>query len=361
MDAKPIAALLGGQWQTEAGIAIVSTFGSLRPFSETWEVNGSPRVIHGVTFQRASFYSVYDIAVSFGAAVHVDKKTNMIKITKDKRTVLFHPFSYTLNANGKKITMPIAPLIQKGVPYADLPSVVYALGGESEGRFIATAGLIKGTSIQPQWVDQNTLLISRPNDSVSLLVDTRSRTALRSIDQMDLVLSPDGKKAAYVDENGHLFVIDLTSNTVKPIGDDDEVKTDLVWSSDSRLLYCIYGSNNDAIAVVSVDTGVINKLLDDKVKYKTDLRLSPDGTKLLYTVANEGKTNYTDDQKTDVDSIDTTLGSGTRQIWSCRFYRGDIVFNLRDAVDRNANFHLCSGVYRGDRPATAAAMAPNTA
>lgn len=306
IDAKPIAELLGGQWQAENGIAVVSTSGSFRSFSETWEFDGSPSVIHGVAFQHVSFYSVYDIAAAFGAAVHVDKKTSMVKVTKGKRTVLFHPFSYTLNANGKKMTMPIAPFIQKGVPYADLPSIVRALGGDIDGRFIAIAGLIKGMSTHPQWVDQNTLLISRPDDSTSLLLDIRSRTAIRSISQMDLTLSPDGKQAAYVDENGHLFVIDLASNVVKQIGDDDEVKTDLVWSNDGRSLYCIYGSNNEAVAVASLDTGSINKLIDDKVKYKTDLRLSPDGTKLLYTVANEGKTNYTDDQKTDVDSIDTS-------------------------------------------------------
>ncbi|MGZ0087410.1 stalk domain-containing protein [Caldibacillus thermoamylovorans] len=306
VDAKPIAQLLGGQWQTENGIAIVSTSGSFRSFRETWEFDGSPSVMHGITFHHVSFYSVYDIAAAFDAAVHVDKKTSMVKVTKGKRTILFDPFSYTLNVNGKKMNMPIAPFIQKGVPYADLPSIVRALGGDIDGRFIATAGLIKGMSTHPQWVNPNTLLISRPDDSTSLLLDIRSRRAIRSINQMDLTLSPNGKQAAYVDENGHLFIIDLSSNVVKQIGDDDEVKTDFVWSNDGRSLYCIYGSNNDAIAVVSLETGSINKLIDDKVKYKTDLRLSPDGTKLLYTVANEGKTNYTDDQKTDVDSIDTS-------------------------------------------------------
>ncbi|MEB3750704.1 stalk domain-containing protein [Geobacillus sp. FSL W8-0032] len=308
VDAKQIAALLGGQWKAEAGVAIVSTSGSFHPFRETWQVNGSTATIHGLVLGQTSFYSVNDVAVAFGATVHVDKKTSMVKVEKGNRTILFHPFSYVLNAGGKKISLPTAPFIQNGVPYINLSALVYALGGEieKEDRFIATSGFIKGTSINPQWIDQNTLLISRPDEASSLLLDIRSRTAIRSINEMDLTLSPDGKKAAYVDENGHLFIIDLSSNVVKQIGDDDEVKTDFVWSNDGRSLYCIYGSNNEAIAVVSLETGSINKLIDDKVKYKTDLRLSPDGTKLLYTVANEGKTNYTDDQKTDVDSIDTS-------------------------------------------------------
>ncbi|ATA61752.1 hypothetical protein GS458_3330 [Geobacillus stearothermophilus] len=308
VDAKQIAALLGGQWKAEAGVSIVSTSGSLRPFRETWQVNGSTATIHGLVLGQTSFYSVNDVAAAFGATVHVDKKTSMVKVKKGNRTILFHPFSYVLNAGGKKTSLPTAPFIQNGVPYINLSAIVYALGGdiEEEDRFIATSGFIKGTSINPQWIDQNTLLISRPDEASSLLLDIRSRTAIRSINEMDLTLSHDGKKAAYVDENGHLFVIDFVSNTVQQIGEDDEVKTDLVWSSDGRSLYCIYGSNNEAVAVVALDNGTVTKLIDDKVKYKTDLRLSSDGTKLLYTVANEGKTNYTDDQKTDVDSINTS-------------------------------------------------------
>ncbi|KDE45923.1 hypothetical protein DI43_18720 [Geobacillus sp. CAMR12739] len=79
IDAKPIAELLGGQWQAENGIAVVSTSGSFRSFSETWEFDGSPSVIHGVAFQHVSFYSVYDIAAAFGAAVHVVKNETWSK------------------------------------------------------------------------------------------------------------------------------------------------------------------------------------------------------------------------------------------------------------------------------------------
>ncbi|WP_236930841.1 stalk domain-containing protein [Geobacillus sp. JS12] len=134
VDAKQIAALLGGQWKAEAGVAIVSTSGSFRPFRETWQVNGSTATIHGLVLGQTSFYSVNDVAAAFGATVHVDKKTSMVKVKKGNRTIIFNPFSYVLNAGGKKTSLPTAPFIQNGVPYINLSAIVYALGERSRSK-----------------------------------------------------------------------------------------------------------------------------------------------------------------------------------------------------------------------------------
>jgi Tol biopolymer transport system component len=211
-----------------------------------------------------------------------------------------------LNVNGKKLKMPFTPVMFKSTPYADLTSIVTALGGDIDENFISTAGFLKGTNTNPQWINSYLMLVTNEDDSTSKLIDIRSRKVVSTISQSDTVVSPDGKYAAYVDDSGLLYVIDLASGKTKQISDDDDVKVELTWSKDSKRLYFIHGSNNDAISVVSLDSGVVTKLVDDKVKYKTDLHLSPDETKILYTAAKEAKTNYTDSQNTDVDSIDTT-------------------------------------------------------
>jgi hypothetical protein len=305
VDAAPIAKFLGGQLLLENNVAVLSTAGAIKTSKTVFVFDGTKKQIAAITLNKATLYSIKDIASAFSASVAVNPKNQTITITGKNKKILLDALSNTLNVNGKKSKMPFAPVVFKSTPYADLTSIVTALGGDIDANFISTAGFLKGTNTNPQWVNSYLMLVTNEEDSTSKLIDIRSRKVVSTIPQSDIVVSPDGKYAAYVDDSGLLYVVDLASGKTKQISDDD-VKVELTWSKDSKRLYFIHGSNNDVISVVFLDSGVVTKLIDDKVKYKTDLHLSPDGTKILYTAAKEAKTNYTDSQNTDVDSIDTT-------------------------------------------------------
>ena len=62
----------------------------------------------------------------------------------------------------------------------------------------------------------------------------------------------------------------------------------------------------DQVASMNVSDGTITTIISDKVNYKSDLHLSVDGKKLLYVVAKEGSTKFTEGENPEVDSIDTT-------------------------------------------------------
>ncbi|MCZ0756365.1 stalk domain-containing protein [Anoxybacillus sp. J5B_2022] len=305
VDATRMSELLGGQLLIDQQVMILSTKGQAETNKSLLTFDGTQKSIRTLSFDKTTLYSIHDLASAFGASVSFNKKNKMITIYEKNKQILLNPFSNTLNVNGKKSKMPSTPVVIKDVPYADLTSIVNALGGDIEGRFIATAGFLKGSNTTPQWVSPSLILVKNEDNSVLKLINIHSRKVVATIPQSDAVVSPDGKYAAYVDDNGLLYTIDLMNGKTKQISDDDDVKVDLIWSKDSKRLYFIQGSNNDVISVVSVDSGVITKLVDDKVKYKSDLLLSPDGTTILYTAAKEAKTTYTDNQNTDVDSIDT--------------------------------------------------------
>ncbi len=135
----------------------------------------------------------------------------------------------------------------------------------------------------------------------------------------ELVVSPDGKQAIYSDENGFVYLVDLVANKVSTLNEkDDNAKLDFVWSKDGQVVYYIQGGSSDAVASINLQTGEIKSIFKDSLKYKSDLRLSADGKKLLYTAAKEGKTTFTEGNA-DVEKIDLT---GTED----QFY----VINLED-------------------------------
>lgn len=305
VDPVPIVQALNGQLLVDQQGLVLSTTGSIKKAQSALNVDGVTKLINTVTFGKKILYSVKDLATAFGASVSVDKKTRTITVNKEAKKVVLDNFSDIININGKKFKMPSSTIVIQNIPYTDLDSFVRGLGGDTEGTFIATKGLLKGTNTNPQWVNSSLLLVTNEEDSTLKLIHVQSRKVVSSISQHDAVVSPDGQYIAYVSEDGLLYVMNLANGQTKQISNDDDVKVELTWSKDSKRLYFIHGSNNEAISMVSIDTGNITKIVDDKIKYKSDLHLSPDETKIVYTVAKEAKTNYTDDQKTDVDSIDT--------------------------------------------------------
>ncbi|GJM79211.1 hypothetical protein HMSSN139_17070 [Paenibacillus sp. HMSSN-139] len=102
-------------------------------------------------------------------------------------------------------------------------------------------------------------------------------------------LSPDFTTAAFTDQNGALFLMNTGSGTVKQLGTDTTVKTDLTWSADGKKIYFIQGDKQEKIAYISLDTAKVTEVLADKVENKAEVQVSPDEKKLVYFVNVTGK------------------------------------------------------------------------
>jgi Tol biopolymer transport system component len=89
-------------------------------------------------------------------------------------------------------------------------------------------------------------------------------------------------------------------------GTDQAPKFQFVWSNDGTKVYFIQGDKSDTIDSINISDGAITKVYSDSLTSKSDLRLSADGKKVLFSVGKEGTTSYTDADKTDVTGIDLT-------------------------------------------------------
>jgi dipeptidyl aminopeptidase/acylaminoacyl peptidase len=95
---------------------------------------------------------------------------------------------------------------------------------------------------------------------------------------------------------------------------------EFVWSQDGQKVYFLKGDKTDVVSAINVVDGSITKVYEDKLTYKSDLRLSVDGKKLLYVVGKEGATKNTEGDNPELDYIDLT--DTEQQIY---------VINLEDA------------------------------
>jgi len=299
VPAVAVVQAFGGQLQTNASPILLSTNGSVKATKTAVSIDGQAAQLHAIIVGQKTLYSLSDLAKAFGVAINVDGKSKTITLSGKgkKATFLLHqPGSSVVKVNGNF--------------YADLHGTVTKLGGEIEKGatlFIATNGFLKGLNFNPQWLSNEYVIVTNENDEpVSKVVHIPSRKVIATIASGDLSLSPDKKKGAYVDDNGQLFIVDLATKKATALGTDDDVKVELTWAPDGSSIYFFKGNNSDVIASMNVQTGEVTKIVDDKVKYKSDLRLSADGTKLMYIAAKEAKANYTDESKTEIDTIDTT-------------------------------------------------------
>ncbi|WP_027415180.1 hypothetical protein [Aneurinibacillus terranovensis] len=155
--------------------------------------------------------------------------------------------------------------------------------------------LLGGMNENPRWLNANEMIVSHKTDEAQtdylLNVTTKKFEPVLSgiSNASELVVSPDGKQAAFIDESGALFVVNLTTKQVKQINSDDKPKASLVWSLSGDNLYYIEADKGVVIASASLTDGKVTKVVDDQMDFKTDLHLSADGKTLLYTVDKSGK------------------------------------------------------------------------
>lgn len=270
-------------------------------------VNGVNYGVKSLKANNSVLYSAADVADALGAIYRLEGST--ATFLNEFHGVIATVDSQDYKANGKDAKFEAAPKLQNGQLYVELSAIVDALGGEvldaASGK-IASVKVMSGIFGAPRWVDSHSVVVNKDDaDTTEIyklsLVDNKNEIVSTNDSATTAVVSPNGKYGAFTDEEGKLFFIDYAIGKVSKWSDDSSVKTDLIWSADSSTLFFAQGDKQEKLASISFNGGSVKSLLADKVENKSDIRVSNDGSKLLYSVSITGVAS------TDKDSTEESL------------------------------------------------------
>jgi WD40 repeat protein len=273
-------------------------------------VDGLTQKISSIQVNGNTLYSVKEIARFIQASFTYEKKSKTYTLVGNGQKVTFNRQSNYITSNNKEVKLASTVTTFNNQTYIDLEPLVLALGGDvvrnevTGAKFIATKGLASGSFSNAKWVNGSQILVTSEDEN-AFLFNVKTKKVMKQFSVLEMATSPDGKQAVYTDENGFVFLLDFETGKTTQISSDESFKAEFKWSVDGATVYFLQGDKNETISSMSVKDGRITKILDDKVEYKTDLVISDDGSKVLYTAAKQAETKYTDDGKTDVDTIVT--------------------------------------------------------
>lgn len=158
---------------------------------------------------------------------------------------------------------------------------------------------LKGDLVEPVWVGNQQIVVGSVK-TVGLeyylvnAVDGSSKVVIpEEKNATEVAASADGTMIAYTNDNGDIFKMNLSDMKEEKISSDNEPKAELIWSGDSQKVFFLKGEKLDVISAVTVATKKTADVLADKVAYKSDLFVSFNGKRLIYTVTNAGTTDAT--------------------------------------------------------------------
>jgi sugar lactone lactonase YvrE len=280
-------------------------------------VNANPFSIRTVVDGGVTLASVRDIVNAVGATLHINSDHSVV-VKYGEKTLKLKLASKSIWING--VATPIAHPA-KEVAYSTFiepAAFVQALGGTLEGNTINTVNLLEGAE-RAVWVNSSWLIVSNTagEGREDFLVDAATgkyEQLLKTEGASDLVLSPDGKSAAYSDANGIVFTIDLATKQPKQVSTDNSIKNELTWSKDGASLFFLQGDKSSVIAKIALADGKVSKVLEDKVDYKANLEVSADGTQFAFYVFKQPKVTA-DSKEVDLDNVDIDATGTEPQIY----------------------------------------------
>jgi len=297
------------------------TVAAVQVQQSTFMVNGNAVAFRVVTKNGETLVSVRDLAQAIGANIAVHN--GALTVTLNGHTVEVKLNAKQLTADGAAVSLKQPIQLVNGSTYIALRPFITGLGGTvalNAGQIsVSTVQLLEGAE-NPRFVNANKLLVSTIQEEgrTDYLVDTasgKSEVLMTSTDKSDLVVAPNGQQAIFSDNEGLLYLINLSTKAVSKLSDDNNIKPELVWSPDSSTVYFLQGDKGSVIAKINVASGEITKILDDKVDYKSSLNVSADGTQFVYAVTTLGKVTA-DSTNVDEDNVDIDFSANQIQIFS---------------------------------------------
>lgn len=276
--------------------------------STTWSINGTPVSLSTINSGGYKLYSLSQVAGELGAGLVLGSNGFLLNDSKGLHNVQIQAGSKSYQVDGEAQQFTVAPVVHNNKTYVELTKLVTALGGElqADSSSILSFARPAGQFDTLHWSADGSLIASQ-SDAESTLLYKFSQTPgnydLFSSNEsaVDYAVSADQQWGAFSDETGQLKLINLSSGVVTSLGKDTSVKTDLVWSNDGKTIYFVQGDKQEKLAQISVETGTVKAILEDKVENKSELRVSADGKTAVYIV------NVTGTAKNDADSTEDSL------------------------------------------------------
>ncbi|WP_310829947.1 stalk domain-containing protein [Paenibacillus pedocola] len=274
----------------------------------TWKVNSLPVAFSTIDSRGYKLYSLSEVAGELGAKVILSSNGFELNDSKGLHTVQLQAGAKSYLVDGVSQQFTVAPVLYNGKVYVELTKLVTALGGEltAEDQSILSFARPEGQFDTLHWNADGSIIANRSDSETAQLLKFSAFPGVYDVfssneSALDFAVSPDQKWGAFTDDKGQLNLISLSSGAISPLGTDTSVKVDLVWSQDGKTIYFIQGDKQEKIGQISVETGAVKTILEDKVENKSELRLSADAKSVVYIV------NVTGVAKNDADSTEDSL------------------------------------------------------
>ncbi|MFD1904466.1 stalk domain-containing protein [Paenibacillus rhizoplanae] len=254
--------------------------------SMTWSINGTPVALSTINSGGYKLYSLSQVAAELGAGLVHGSSGIQLNDSKGLHSVQIQAGVKSYQVDGETLEFTVAPVVRNSKTYVELTKLVTALGGElaADDHTILSFARPAGSFDTLHWSADGGLIANQSDAESTLLykfTQTPGNYDLFSSSEgaVDFAVSADQQWGAFSDETGQLKLINLSTGLISSLGKDTSVKTDIVWSSDGKTLYFVQGDKQEKLAQISVETGEVKALLEDKVENKSELRISADGKK----------------------------------------------------------------------------------
>ncbi|MBW7476644.1 hypothetical protein K0T92_18145 [Paenibacillus oenotherae] len=286
-------------------------------------VNDSLASIRTVTLNGITYLSIRDLGNAVGIYFEVNDRGGVSAYFQE-HAVELSALSKEIAVDGEKRELQHAVENVNNMYYITLNDFISAFNAESA---VDGSGQVAISTVQKVqdpsrviWLNPSSLLASviEEEGRFDYIVDARTgqySELLRTTDASDLVVAPNGQKAAYSVESGAVYVIDLASKQSRAVTYDGTIKPELVWSADSSTIYFLQGDKGSVIAKLNLTDGTISKVLEDKVDYKANLSVSADGSQFYYTVIKPGAVTADASKPVDQDDVAIDLTGTEPQVY----------------------------------------------
>lgn len=280
---------------SSAATATVKQSTAVQISSSTFIVNGETSSIHSLIENGKTLVSVRELSTKLGVKLKIGTNSNL-QAMMNGHTIDFKTNSNMIMVDGVQQLLSVPVKGVKGVNYIELEAFVLALGGhiakDNSGTVWISADLL-GNVDDIKWANSSQIIASQETETgrIDYIVEANSGKYVKLLDASDaseLVINPNGTKAAYTNAAGEVFVLNLNTKTSVKVSTDTSIKPELVWSADGKALYILQGDKGSVIVKLELTTGAITKVLEDKVDYKANLSVSQDGKIFTYTVTKPG-------------------------------------------------------------------------
>lgn len=282
--------------------------------TSAFEVDGVKSSVKTIIIKAVQLYSINDLAQALNLTVKQDAKTKQTTVTGENLKMIFDVNSKTVVVNDVKKSLDFQVKEFNGLSYATIEIFANELNGyysRISTNSVSFTKLLSGDSEVAGWIDKSQMLIANETetglDFYIVNVDTRryQKVLGSDLNVTAAVPSPDGKSIAYINTTGDVFVYYLESRLSEKVSSDDSIKYELQWSKTGDRLFFIQGDKSDVITQITLADKKTKKVLEDKVNYKAELKVSSDGQQFLYTVTKDGKVTGTDETDITVDTTNT--------------------------------------------------------